>query len=454
MNRFPFSYRPAVGLQYGLSVFLIGLALAGCGEGQPVGPAERELNPASKPSSGDPTVKATDPTGAPVDTTLTVRVLGTGYDAGSVAEFALDGQSVPQVRTNSTTFVSSKELRANITIDADAPTDLYDVIVTTSKGKRGIGIERFEVFYAATNLGTLGGWSRAYAVNANGEVTGESTLRRQSGRSHVFFWSAAGGMEDLGEGEAEDISDGSDIVGERGYGASQATLWTRLDPGGWSPEYLPVPSGQESRTSAISPSGTYISGMLGAQSPYENPALWVRDGTGWSLTILPHSGTEVFTTDVNNDGVVLGSGANQAFVWLPVAGTWVMHSLEIPADSPGGVDVLSINSAGDVLGTTCCIQDQKRPLIWRRTPSGWSSPEDVPGVPPGYAVTSMNDSGQVSGAYLGTSGQWRAYVCCSGGVKDLGAPGGGSGVAHQVGAGGHVVGESGTSTRAYLWSVP
>lgn len=98
------------------------------------------------PSGGDePTVEDTDPESAPQDTTLDVRVFGTKYDAGSTVELLLDGNSTNKVKTNSTTFVSDTELVANITIAADAEPDLYDVQVTTSKGKKGVGIEMFEI---------------------------------------------------------------------------------------------------------------------------------------------------------------------------------------------------------------------------------------------------------------------------------------------------------------------
>ena len=95
-----------------------------------------------------PSVRETDPSFAPQGTTLNVRVLGSGYDPGTRAIWALNGDttfSVTKVETNSTGFVSSSELVANITIDAGASIDLYDVVVLTAGGKKGIGIEKFEV---------------------------------------------------------------------------------------------------------------------------------------------------------------------------------------------------------------------------------------------------------------------------------------------------------------------
>jgi TolB protein len=95
--------------------------------------------------SGDVAVNATDPNEAPQDTTLDVRVLGSGFDRGSVAEWAIDGAPSGKVVVNATRYVSSKELVANVTIALDADTVLYDVMVTTSRGKKGIGTELFRV---------------------------------------------------------------------------------------------------------------------------------------------------------------------------------------------------------------------------------------------------------------------------------------------------------------------
>ncbi len=98
-------------------------------------------------------VRETDPDSAPQDTTLDVRVLGSGFEPGAVATFLLDGVATDGVRTNSTQFVSAKELVANITIAVDAIIDLYDVevllagpeVLLAGPGRRGIGADLFAV---------------------------------------------------------------------------------------------------------------------------------------------------------------------------------------------------------------------------------------------------------------------------------------------------------------------
>jgi hypothetical protein len=136
-----------------LSCFLF----AACEKDYPTGASRGSIDPAAKPSSGDPIVSSAEPASAPQDTTLDVTVTGSNFDAGSRVDLAIDGVMTDKVRTNSTTFANPKKLVANITIAPDAIPDRYDVIVTTSKGKRGIGIERFEVTLrqGKTNLYTV-----------------------------------------------------------------------------------------------------------------------------------------------------------------------------------------------------------------------------------------------------------------------------------------------------------
>ncbi len=95
--------------------------------------------------TGDVAVDSTNPTSGPQDSTLNVRILGANFDRGSRADWALAGVVTDKVRVNSTTYVSSKEIVANISIAPDAAVDLYDVIVTASTGKKGIGSELFAV---------------------------------------------------------------------------------------------------------------------------------------------------------------------------------------------------------------------------------------------------------------------------------------------------------------------
>jgi hypothetical protein len=123
------------------------LALWGCSDDPATSPTVTVVS-AARAAAGDPTVKSTVPDSAPPNVTLDVRVLGSGYDAGSRATWALKGDTAfatTKIRTNSTRYVSSRELVANITIAADARQELYDVMVMVGGGKNGVGIELFAV---------------------------------------------------------------------------------------------------------------------------------------------------------------------------------------------------------------------------------------------------------------------------------------------------------------------
>lgn len=130
-------FAPPVGLA--VIAFLGALA---CSDRQPTMPTIRA---AAGGGGGGVSVTATDPDSATQDTTLDVVVNGSGFDQGSQAQWAIAGVPAAKVHTNSTRFLTPKKLIANITIAPDADTVLYDVLVTASTGKKGIGSELFRV---------------------------------------------------------------------------------------------------------------------------------------------------------------------------------------------------------------------------------------------------------------------------------------------------------------------
>src|SRR5262249_11903387 len=76
------------------------------------------------------TVTSASPAFGDQGTTVNVHVYGSGFSSGAQATWLLHGNAdAAHVKTNSTTFVSSTELVANITIASDAQLDFWDVQV-------------------------------------------------------------------------------------------------------------------------------------------------------------------------------------------------------------------------------------------------------------------------------------------------------------------------------------
>jgi hypothetical protein len=92
-------------------------------------------------------VNSTNPNAAPQGTTnLNVTVSGSGFKKGANAKWFVSGTTNPGgVTVNSTTFNSSSQLTANITISTTAVTSGFDVVVTNTDGRTGVGRDAFTV---------------------------------------------------------------------------------------------------------------------------------------------------------------------------------------------------------------------------------------------------------------------------------------------------------------------
>ena len=96
---------------------------------------------------GQVTVTAADPMSATQGTVnLNVKVTGKGFKNGAKAKWFVSGMTdTGGVTVNSTTFVSSSELTANITVDDAAAVANFDIAVTNADGRGGKGTELFMV---------------------------------------------------------------------------------------------------------------------------------------------------------------------------------------------------------------------------------------------------------------------------------------------------------------------
>jgi hypothetical protein len=291
-----------------------GIAMAGCGD-TPSSPTVGAV--AAKAASGTGVqVSSVSPSDAPRNLTLDVTVSGSGFDKGSMVTFERSEELADKVTTNSTRFISSKQLVANVTVAIDADPQRYDVVVTTSGGKRGIGVERFEVLQLIVLEPPAGETlSSVDAINANAHVVGISYTA-------PFFWTP-------GEGA------------------------TSMQPGLWGVVYGMNDHDQVVGANCGVPAGqcTSLDMTYGA--------LWVRAGGTW--TVRQVTGNAGRAMDIDNQGVIYGNDPGPA-CWVPNGNAFQRTDLPVPPGF-GSSRIIGANETGQVVGGR---------LLWSREPGGWA----------------------------------------------------------------------------------
>lgn len=303
-----------------------------------------------KPTSGI-TVGAALPREATQDTTLDVQILGSGFARGMVARWAIDSVVTSKVVVNSTRYVSSTELVANITVMSDAPLTEYDIIVTSTKGgKPGIGTEVFDVV-EELGLPSLGGaYTGALSINESGQIAGYSSYYVSGGSSldHPVIWEN-GTVRDLlptgyTMGRAVDINENGQVAGWLTGPAGGFTLFV------WSPttgmRFLPTLPGEiQNGVFAINDAGVVVGWSGRAAVMWENGVLRIirNDSTLWHAA-----------TDINNSGEVVGysepeinSSPQTAWKWSTASGVQSLTTLQGDLGVPTG-----INDLGQVVGSS------------------------------------------------------------------------------------------------------
>ena len=121
------------------------IVLAACASDVAAPPASDLAARHAKGSTTTVKVTSAAPDSGVQNTTIDVTVSGSGFEARMVATWKLKGVAdSTQIRTNSTRYVSSRQLVANITISGTATLAKWDIEVM-NKGKGGIGTELFTV---------------------------------------------------------------------------------------------------------------------------------------------------------------------------------------------------------------------------------------------------------------------------------------------------------------------
>jgi probable HAF family extracellular repeat protein len=259
------------------------------------------------------TVTGVVPDNAKRGLNLDVTISGSGFDQGSVVGLERHGVPASGITTNATTFVTVRKLIANITVAVDADTGKYDVAVTSTGGRKGVGIELFDVLYELVDVGVIGGDpSVAVAINDLGQVVGTSCPEGPC-LTHAFYWTESGGLQELGtlpgypRSAAYDINNRGQILGD--------VLCWPSDPG-------------------CSPAG---SGEM---------VLWEKVGNQWTVTRLGLPALFGGLTKINNAGQFVRLGS----VYALTGGLAVEEPLP-PLDPPPAVTrAWAINDVGVVVG--------------------------------------------------------------------------------------------------------
>lgn len=472
-------------------LLIVGLfAFSACTDRAPMGPFPSGIGLAKPTGSNDPTVTATDPDTARLDTTLNVRVLGSGFDVGSRAQWAFNGVTSEKIVTNSTRFVSSRELVANITIARDANLGKHDVIVTTSLGKGGIGTELFVVTVVITDLGSptsaLGAddaGSIARAVNKWGVSVGTAATRKYEPGSyqHAMRWTidpeGKVQMEDLmplmGLASTADafptgINDLGTIVGSFRPSDNQAYPHAFvLEPTGMTHLHDLAPCSGEpldanySHASDINNRGEIVGvRQLVGTTPYRAFFLSLADRC---IVELPSLGGAAEARSINDASVITGWSLDQtgkrAVVWTKATdGVWTIRSL-----GPEGADAWGINVRGEVAGIQFVPNGDHLPnqlaLAWLGDGAG--TPTNI-GTLGGLASAAygISESGQIVGWAHNQQENMRPFLWTPAGMSDLGTLGGVRGSANAIN-GQWVVGNTEIFTKgrtltghATLWRIP
>ena len=328
-----------------LPILAATVLLAGCNDPYPSEPAPAEAARAARPTTG-PAVTSTAPTGAPPGVTLDVRVLGSGFDAGTRVAFALGGLTGPAVATNRTTFVSAQEVVANVTIAGSAQIGLYDVIATTAGGKKGIGTEMFEVAFVGVDLGApRRGSSEAVAINNLNQIAGYD--RYPDGAQKAFRWENGVKTTLPVDGYVRDINEQGWVLG---FAYPRAWIWRPASGVQW----IEPPAGHSSfQAEAMNDLGQVVGMASGTAMIWEN---------GTFRTLLP-AGYAGSPYDINNAGTVVGSAwsgsAQGSFRWDAATGFAFIGGI------PDGAEALAINDAGDVTGWYDVTPDVSHAYLWR-----------------------------------------------------------------------------------------
>ena len=309
--------------------------------------------------------------------------------------------------------------------------------------------------WGAIDLGTLGGsTSHANAVNAAGEVVGDSTIAGDA-TTHAFSWTPTGGMKDLGTLGGSYST--AVAVNTSGQIAGYATTATEaLHAVRWSAtgviQDLGDLGGNDSSATAINDAGTVVGTSMTADMVQH---AFSFSGSGPMVDLGTLGGTYSTATGINAGGQIIGSST--------LAGDLEEHAVVWSGTSKTDIGTAgwfsrptAINDAGQVVG-------YRSPIASPEAQTGflWKQGTALASIGTASSFTSanaINATGQVVGIAPPASDPTvlHAFTYQNGALTDIGTLGGTFAAAYSVSAGGQVVGTStvvaDSASHAFVWA--
>ncbi|MEU6057091.1 hypothetical protein [Streptomyces sp. NPDC047097] len=311
---------------------------------------------------------------------------------------------------------------------------------------------------AHSELGLLAGGTtnRAFAVNQQGLVVGDSGTVTSSG--HAVVWNAQGTPTDLGvlpgdtTSTAFSVSNNGRNIGGRSIGRTERAV--RWGKDRRMTELPGRPDAVRTRVYGVNDSGTAVGFSVTADGNW-HPLRWCADGMMTELAGLPGA-VSSGTTWINNRGVTGGwsstaDGRKRAVLWAPDGTIRALPSLP----GHGDVAVTAINDSGVAVGGSSETEQSESYFAVKWTSDG--KVETLPALPGDIAsnATAVNRTGHAVGYSVTPQGvhrpvRWKP----DGSVSALDTVTPGVGDAYGIADDGKAVGvvvATGEQPRAWLW---
>lgn len=313
----------------------------------------RPTEPMFGKTTASPAVTSTSPSyGYQGTTSLNVTINGSGFDNGTKASWYLNGTPYSKITVNSTSYVSSSQLVANISIASDAQISSYDVVVTASTTKQGIGSDCFVVTLAvATPL-------VGYAINMAGQIVGNVPSSRTGSGA---LWDPQIGLVKLPNAAAiSGMDENAATIGGQDLNNAPA-IWTSVSgpAGPWTEKTMALPPGLKvgmARSIASDANGNavLIAGSYRLSTNPPRPVVWTRTPANtWQpqFDTLPTGVPAGWAQSINARGQRVGMDGSAGFFalyWDSLGTATLLSSHAATAWSINGEGTVAVGSANGV----------------------------------------------------------------------------------------------------------